>query len=149
MGCLVKNTCVLPLRLSPRSPQAPLYTGLCQSLLHLAKLTRLLGSPEIRHLTDLPTVSPPQVTPSLSALMTLSLCSYLCFCRYVPLHVSLSLVCVSSPPTNIFTFVTFSVQFSHFPNSHCSTFTLLFLYTFLCLSSLPCPMPAISALAWC
>lgn len=44
-------------------------TGPCQSF-HLSKLTRPLGSPETWHLAHLPTVSPPHITPSLSALTT-------------------------------------------------------------------------------
>lgn len=68
MGCLVGSTQVSPFFLlfccNLRS------TGPCQSVLHLAKLTRLLGSPETWHLADLLTVSPPQITPSLSALTT-------------------------------------------------------------------------------
>lgn len=62
VGCLSFSS------LSAATPHSP---GLCQSLLHLSKLTRLLGSPETQHLADIPTVSPPQITPSLSALITL------------------------------------------------------------------------------
>lgn len=60
--------------------------GPCQALLHLAKLTRLLGSPETWHLADLLTVSLLQITPSLSALITCIPClsqsfpSITCFC---------------------------------------------------------------------
>lgn len=55
---------------SPTSSSASFSTGSCHSLLHPSKLTRLSGSPETQHLTDLPTVSPPQITPSLSAHKT-------------------------------------------------------------------------------
>lgn len=62
---------LLPHRFSFLPAAASPSTGLYQPLLHLAKLTGLLGSPETRHLTDLLTVSPPQITPSLSAHITL------------------------------------------------------------------------------
>lgn len=64
LGRLLEST------LSPTSSSASFSTGPCHSLLHPSKLTRLLGSPGTRHLTDLPTVSPPHITPSLSALKT-------------------------------------------------------------------------------
>lgn len=74
---------------SPCLPQPPLPPTDCVSLfLHFAKLTRLLGSPETQHLTDLPTVSPSQIIPSLSALITLlSVClPYLYI--FTPLHLT-------------------------------------------------------------
>lgn len=68
----------------------------CLSLLHLAKLRRLLGSPETQHLTDLPTVSPRQITPSLSALMTLLLLSvsYISSLITMFLYISLTSYCL-------------------------------------------------------
>lgn len=73
------------------SSSASFSTGPCHSLLHPSKLTRLLGSPETQHLTDLPTVSLPQITPSLPALKTpLSIyLSYLSHNLRVSLHFSL------------------------------------------------------------
>lgn len=79
VGCLVEST-----RLAWTPATSCVYSNLPPLRLHLAKLTRLLGSPETWHLTDLPTVSPPQITPFLLALITLlSPSPHLCFHHFV------------------------------------------------------------------
>lgn len=104
----------------PTSSSASFSTGPCHSLLHPSKLTRLLGSPETHHLTDLPTVSPPQFTPSLSALKTpLSICP--AHNLRVSLHFSLHacwiffLACLS--PSTLSCILAFSLGFLCFPSS--------------------------------
>lgn len=69
----------------------PFHQSVCHWLLHLAKLTRLLGSLETRHLTDLPTVSLPQITPTVSALITLCVC--LSFHHFFSLHLTPPFFC--------------------------------------------------------
>lgn len=116
-------------------------SGLCQSLLHLAKLTGLLGSPKTRHLTDLPTVSPPQITPSPSAHIT-SLspslhnlffhhCVSVCLTSFLllfPLPVSLLPLCII--PCHCAFYVSLTIFFSFL-------LPCVFLYLTFSLSSLP------------
>lgn len=111
VGYLVKSPHVAPTPFFSVPAATSPSTGLYQSLLHLAKLTGLLGSPETRHLTDLLTVSPLQITPSLSAHITLpSPCLHdlffhqrvsVCLTSFLllfPLPVSLPSLFVLSPP---------------------------------------------------
>lgn len=102
----------------------------CLSLLHLAKLRRLLGSPETQHLTDLPTVSPRQITPSLSALITLLLLCllHLISHHYVSLHLTHLLLFASSLLLCALLFY-FCHLTLHFPCSHFTWFFFNFCYS--------------------